>query len=410
MNNVTLYPHQNKALELTRGKNKVAYYLDMGLGKTFVASEKMVELNNPYTLIVCPKSLIDTWVKHLTDNYPYLTIRNFSNHKHNNLLNSNVGVINYDLVWRRPELLKLKDFTLILDESSYIKNDSSKRTKFIMKMKPSSTILLSGTPTGGKYEELYTQAKLLGINTTKKAYWDKYIRTVKMDVGGFKIDKVVGYRNVDDLKATFRKHGAVFMQTQDVFELPAQVETVYKCKCPSIYKKFMRDRIITIDDVELVGDTQLNMSLYLRQLSSQYNKHKLETLKDLIEGTNDRLIIFYNFKKEYELIKELTDRPLSVVNGDTHDLSAYDMYDNSITLIQYQAGSMGLNLQKANKIIYFSLTRSAEQFMQSKKRTNRIGQTRTCFYYYLITENTIEEDIKASLDRREDYNIRLFID
>jgi hypothetical protein len=37
---VILFPHQQQALEVTCYKNKVAYYLDMGLGKTFVSTEK----------------------------------------------------------------------------------------------------------------------------------------------------------------------------------------------------------------------------------------------------------------------------------------------------------------------------------------------------------------------------------
>ena len=41
-----LYEHQKKALELTKQFNNVAYYLDMGLGKTFVGSEKMNELGS----------------------------------------------------------------------------------------------------------------------------------------------------------------------------------------------------------------------------------------------------------------------------------------------------------------------------------------------------------------------------
>lgn len=40
MPSITLYPHQKDVLEQTQDKNRVAYYLDMGLGKTFVASEK----------------------------------------------------------------------------------------------------------------------------------------------------------------------------------------------------------------------------------------------------------------------------------------------------------------------------------------------------------------------------------
>ena len=42
---ITLFQHQQQALDETEGKNRVAYYLDMGLGKTFVGSEKMMKLN-----------------------------------------------------------------------------------------------------------------------------------------------------------------------------------------------------------------------------------------------------------------------------------------------------------------------------------------------------------------------------
>lgn len=403
-----LYPHQEEALKLTRGKNRVAYYLDMGLGKTFCASEKMIELDAPLNLIVCPKSLVDTWKKHLQVYYFCLCVSDLT--KRNRIISENtkIAIINYDLIWRRPELLKLKNYTLILDESSYIKNDSSKRTKFIMKMKPDNIILLSGTPTGGKYEELYSQARLLGWKISKKDYWDTYIDTVEMNMGGFKIKKVVGYKNTERLKRKFREQGAVFMKTEDVFSLPKQIDIRIECKLSSYYKKFQKDRLIEIEGKELVGDTPLTRMLYSRQLASQYNADKISKLKELIEGTNDRLIIFYSFKEELEVIKGLTNRPLSIVNGNTKDLTAYETKSDSITLIQYQAGSMGLNLQKANTIIYFSLTLSAEQWLQSKKRTNRIGQTRSCFYYYLLTTGSIEEKILETLEERKDYTLDLF--
>ena len=37
---INLFQHQQQALDETEEKNRVAYYLDMGLGKTFVGSEK----------------------------------------------------------------------------------------------------------------------------------------------------------------------------------------------------------------------------------------------------------------------------------------------------------------------------------------------------------------------------------
>lgn len=410
MNKVKLLPHQIEAFNQTIDKTKVAYYLDMGLGKTYLASEKAKQLNNNLILLVCQKSKINDWVEHYKLFYPNHNIITYKKSL-SNIPNNSIVIINYDLLWRRKELSKLKNYTLILDESSYIKNESSKRTKFILKMKPDNVILLSGTPTGGKYEELYSQIKLLGWNIKKAEYWDTYINYINVDVGGFKVKKVTGYKNVDRLKRKLREHGAIFMKTEDVLTLPETIEYDIKVKPIKEYNQFKKDRVITINNVELVGDTSLTKMLYLRQLAGLYNKNKYEKLIELLEGSDDRLIIFYNFTEESKEIMKICkklNKPASIVNGKKRDLSNYESLDNTVTLIQYQAGAMGLNLQKANKIIYFSLPLSSELFEQSKKRTHRLGQTRTCLYYYLLTDKSIELDIFETLKQRKDYTDKLF--
>lgn len=37
---IKFYPHQQKELEETKDLNRVAYYHDMGLGKTFTGAER----------------------------------------------------------------------------------------------------------------------------------------------------------------------------------------------------------------------------------------------------------------------------------------------------------------------------------------------------------------------------------
>lgn len=404
-----LYKHQEKALKETEGLNRVAYYLDMGLGKTFVGSEKLKKLSTNVNLIICQKSKLQDWYEHMKTFYP--DYNTFIYNKPIDIPDKAVIIINYDLIWRRSELAKLRDFTLMLDESSCIKNASSNRTKFILKLRPENVILLSGTPVGGKYEELYTQCKLLGWNITKKAFWDTYINYINIDVNGFKIPKVVGYKNIDRLKEKLREYGAIFQKTEDVFDLPGQIEQTIYVENTKEYKKFKKDRLITIEGKELVGDTSLTRMLYLRQLASQYNKNKLQALQDLLESTEDRLIIFYNFNEELEQIKALVKKlkkSISIINGSIKDLKNYDKHTNSVTLVQYQAGAMGLNLQKSNKVIYYSLPLASELFEQSKKRTHRIGQNRTCFYYYLITKGSLEEQILDTLHLRKDYTDKLF--
>ncbi|BBK61880.1 helicase SNF2 [Amedibacterium intestinale] len=386
----------------------------------------MHELDADVNLVICQKSKIDDWFEHFETYY--------SNQGYifNNLTNKKefeyfidvtsqgqakiVGFINYELAWRRKELLKLENFTLMLDESSLIQNRKAKQSKFILKLKPQNVILLSGTPCSGKYENLWSQIHLLGWEIKESLYNKQYVNWKTIEVGEFKhkiVDKEKPYKNVDRLKAKLRRYGAVFMKTDECFDLPQQNVIDIYCKAPREYKRFVKDSIVTIGDKELVGDTTLTKRLYERMIASQYNDNKFQSFYDLVESTNDRLIVFYNFNEELEpmvnmMYDESFKRPFSIVNGKTKDLRAYEEWDNSVTFVQYQAGAKGLNLQKANKIIYFSPTEKCEDYMQSLKRIHRIGQEKPCFYYRLITKNTIEKDIYKAVESGVDYTDELF--
>lgn len=413
-----LYPHQQAALDDTADKNHVAYYHDMGLGKTYTGAEKLVQLGARVNLVICQKSKIQDWIDHFKSNYPQyhvldLTTKSglmaYMSWSHANL--HIVGVINYELAFRRPELNQLIGYTLMLDESSLIQNETAKRSKFILKLKPDNVILLSGTPTGGKYEKLYSQLKLLGMPLNKTTYYNLYIDYHYEDYGGgAKVLTIDGYKNVDRLKRKMREYGCHFLKTEDVLKLPEQIFTKVRIPESKDYKKFRKDKVVDVDNVTLVGDTTLTKLLYERQLCGQYSKNKLEAFKDLVDSTEDRLIVFYNFTEELLKLRQLTDRPVSIVNGQIKDLYNYSTCDNSVTFIQYQAGAMGLNLQQANKIIYYSPTLSSELYEQSKKRINRIGQDKTCFYYNLIVTGSVEEKIYRALAMRKDYTERLFED
>lgn len=399
----------------------------------------MIRFKTKANLIVCQKSKVNDWVDHLR-NYPELDVfdltskvwfKGFFDHlKYENL--SRVGVINYELAWRRKELLQLSDFTLMLDESSLIQNPKAKQTKFILKMKPAHVILLSGSPVGGKYENLWSQCHLLGYKGTQHAFDTIYVNRVKLELCGathFIVDKEDPYKNVDRLKNTLRSLGANFLKTEEVLDLPEQTFIKIYNDVSKEYKRFQRKRIVevhtgvydhlidhewdgkTYDDLlELVGDTSLTRLLYSRQLCTCYSKEKLQAFRDLIDSTHDRLVVFYNFNAELDAMVKVVpdDRPFGFVNGREKDLAPYELCDDSITFVQYQAGSMGLNLQKANKIVYFSLPLSSEHFEQSKKRIHRIGQTKPCFYYLMLCRGSVEEQILATLEERKDFTDDLF--
>ena len=245
---------------------------------------------------------------------------------------------------------------------------------------------------------------LLGWNISKKMYYAQYV-DMKISDDGYPIIK--GYKNVDRLKRKMREHGCVFMKSEEVLNLPTQNFIPVNVPESKEYKKFKKSGIIITKDYELVGDTTLTKLLYSRMLCGHYNADKVKAFKDLIDSTDDRLIVFYNFNDELEVLKStVDDKPISIINGQQKDLSAYDEHNNSITFVQYQAGAMGLNLQKANKIIYFTPPLSSELFEQSKKRIHRIGQKQACFYYQLTCG--IESHIYDTLAMRKDYTDELF--
>jgi SNF2 family DNA or RNA helicase len=444
-----LFRHQVDGLKQTKGHPNCALYWDMGLGKTFGGSEKMKEYGNDTNVVICQKSKVNDWVKHFRDHYPDVAVHDLTKkgaideflswftawHGWHGA-NMTVAVINYELAWRRPALKQLKDFTLMLDESSLIQNRTAKQTKFILQLNPKNVILLSGTPTAGKYENLWTQAHLLGWKISEDLYNSQYVNWKTIESDGFFhkiVDKDDPYKNVDRLKQKFRDHGAVFMKTEEVFDLPAQTFTTVTVPTSKEYRKFMKTGVITIDTlnlvefkddsdfhgkdvtprVQLIGDQIFSKRLYARQLCGMYSKAKLEAFKELLQSTNDRVIVFYNFNRELERLNQIAldlGRPTSWVNGQEKDLYCYEHYDNSVTLIQYQAGAMGLNLQKANKIIYFSLPERSDLFEQSKARIHRIGQDRPCFYWVLLCEKSVEEAIHATLQDRKDFTDELFIE
>lgn len=418
-----LYEHQKAGLEAAKDLDHVAFYWDMGLGKTFAGSEKMWQLGALVNLVVCQKSKVQDWFDHYKENYQINTIiHDLTKTKDFNVevgfINQckrqrtvYIGIINYDLLWRRPELLKLSDFTLLLDESSLIQTETTKRTKYILKMKPKNVILLSGTPTGGKYEKLWSQMHLLGWNISKQLYWKQFVMVDYLDTVNGSIPIVIGYKNVERLKRKMAEYGCQFLKTDEVFDLPAQ--NFQKVRIPESeeYRKFRKNSLIKIGEEELVGDTTLTKMLNERQLCGIYSQDKLKAFSDLLESTEDRLVVFYNFTAELEKLLNIAveqKRPVSIVNGSTKDLIHYEMHHDSVTFVQYQAGAMGLNLQKACRMVFYTLPLSSELFEQAKKRIHRIGQERPCFYYSMLCKGSIEEKILKALEMRKDYTEALF--
>lgn len=407
-----LFAYQQAALDRVDGKRRCAFYHDMGLGKTFTGAEKLMSDRRwKRALVVCQKSKVADWVGHFEAHYDMpvvdLTKQDVCRDA------EAVMVINYDLIWRRPQLMELDDLALMFDESSLLQNATSKRTKAAMKLagKADTLVLLSGTPVDGKYERLWTQLRMLGWRIDEKLFWRQYVESETTMREGFPITKVTGYKNEERLVRKMKELGCDFLKTDDVIDLPDRRFIRIDVPMSEYYREFAKKNVITAFGRDFVGDTVFGDLTAKRQLAAAYSRAKLEAFGDLLDGTGKRLVVFYNFDVELEgLTGELAKRgrPYGVLNGKAHDLSPFFDTDDGVALIQYQSGAMGVNLQQADTCVYFSPPLASSLFEQSKKRIHRVGQDKPCTYYELVSKGTVEDKIYDTLAMRRDYTEKLF--
>lgn len=146
------------------------------------------------------------------------------------------------------------------------------------------------------------------------------------------------------------------MKTEEVIELPEQTEQKIFLKITNEYKFFIKHNYLELDTrnlvrfkddsdfegedvtprVELIGDNSLTKTLYCRQLCGQWHKEKLEAFRDLLESTEDRLIVFYNFNEELTRLRKICEslnREVSFVNGSGRSMYL-ETLDNGLTTVK----------------------------------------------------------------------------
>jgi SNF2 family DNA or RNA helicase len=82
--------------------------------------------------------------------------------------------------------------------------------------------------------------------------------------------------------------------------------------------------------------------------------------------------------------------------------------ERSVTVAQYKAGGLGIELTYADKLVYLSPTYSYSDFAQSIGRVYRAGQTKPVTAYLLHTKASIDADIWACVRRKRSFDVELW--
>ena len=218
--------------------------------------------------------------------------------------------------------------------------------------------------------------------------------------------EIVRYVNEDKLLDMWKEISIAPDTSAMLAELPDENHKTKTFKKPSTYAKTLKTRMSP--DGEML-DTSGALCAELRRQC--FTKDKQEWLRDFVEGLGTNCVFFYNFIKTGDELEATLQKALPKgakvwrIDGKVHDIpteKTIGRYD--VVICQWQSGSEALNFQFMNYWCAVELCYSYSTAIQARGRIKRIGQKKNMYYYYLLTEDTIEQDILKCLKSKGQFS------
>lgn len=418
LNLIKLFDYQKEAIK--QFKEKPLNLSDVGVGKSFMALGSFLESKCHKLLIICLAPKVNDFAEDAEKMGIIVTPLNKGTKKNKELLEgSNNVAISFESSWRLTELTKWvdKDTFIIIDESHKVGVSKSKVTKFVMTLskKAKHTYLCTATPvSNGKLENWYSQLYIANVfRKPKKEFEQLFIIKQMRQMGSMRFMDVVGYQNehllqqmIDDASVNYKRDKGYLPQ-----------DYVYKTKKPAYYNKLKKVRMYKDNDGNIVElDNSSNLFNRLRQVSHGFlegvikpvSKEPFERLEAILEThNNERVVIFYNYRAEYLMLRMLLDklkRPYGVYNGSVKELANFKQKENGVVLAQYKSASTGINdFVISNVMVFNSLPLSSTEYLQAKGRVDRHGQDKTPLYYTIVPDTPIEKKIFETVTNGKDF-------
>ena len=292
----------------------------------------------------------------------------------------------------------VKDAFFIFDEQRVVGYGEWSRT-FIKISKSNDWILLTATP-GDQWSDYIPVFIANGLYRNKTDFvqqhvvWNRY-RFNKID-SYLNTGRLIFYRSkilidMEYIKGTTQHH--------------AFVTCAYD---KNKYDQVVRDRWNPYDNCPIENPSQL---CYLMRKVVNSDPSRVEEIDKLIDN-NPKVIIFYNFDYELELLRDYASKKgitCKEWNGHKHEMVPDG--DRWIYLVQYSSGCEAWNCITTDAMIFYSQNYSFRMLKQAAGRIDRrTTPFKDLYYWHLVSNSLIDKAIKHSQEKKKDFNERKFLD
>lgn len=429
-----LLPYQLDGIAFAVGAGRAILADEMGLGKTIqaigVAELLARESGIRRVLVICPTSLKSQWrneIHRFCDRDCQLVVGRAEERAEQYNSDAFFTVCNYEQVLRDLISIEAVPWDLIvLDEGQRIKNWEAKTSNVVKSLRSRFALVLTGTPLENRLDDLFSVVQFVDQRQLGPGF-RFFNRHRVVDEKG----KVLGYQNLSELRERLkpillRRTRAMVMtelpeRSVEMVRIPPTDEQLglhtmhMRTVSQIVRKKYISEMdLLRLQKALLMCRMAADSSFLVDKQPPGYST-KLERLAELFDelfAEDDRkVVLFSEWTTMLNLIEPLLKkRKLDYVRLDgsvpqkkRQELVSRFQTDADCRLfLTTNAGSTGLNLQAANTVINVDLPWNPAVLEQRIARAHRMGQKRSVQVYLLVTEQTLEEGLLATLSAKKE--------
>ena len=368
------------------------YYLQNGGSLEFLSGKDYIPMPNP------PKDLYIITTARKRDTFEWegeLSHFLLSTHEELNKYDNKVIVDSWNNIQKYKDV---EDAFFIFDEQRVVGSGAWVKA-FLKIAKKNQWILLSATP-GDTWSDYIPVFIANGFYKNKTEFMREHAVFSRFSKYP-KIEKYIGTGRL------IRQRREILVDMKFERETVQHHYDIYVEYDNKLYKDVMKRRWDIWNDEPIVNASGL--CYVLRKIVNSHESRSTKLL-ELFE-THQKMIVFYNFDYELEILKSLYFGEGVIVaewNGHKHEPTPTG--NRWVYLVQYTAGAEGWNCITTDTIVFYSLNYSYKIMHQSAGRIDRLNTPyKDLHYYYLKSRSGIDLAIERALNDKRKFNESSFI-